>query len=125
MASQGEQAQAQAQSLAPATANTSAEPMQTTTIPTTTTQQVITLADGPGTSSLANGHDERPVVEIYTGLITLSEENASKLRTQIEFYFSESNVPRDRYFRERIEEGSGMVEVAIISSFRNIRKIFE
>ena len=42
---------------------------------------------------------------------------------QFEFYFSDSNLPKDKFFRTLVEEGpDSMVDISIISTFSKLRK---
>ncbi|CAA3028520.1 la 1 [Olea europaea subsp. europaea] len=53
---------------------------------------------------------------------TLDEETAKKVIRQVEFYFSDSNLPRDKFLRNTINESDdGMVSLALICSFSRMR----
>ncbi|XP_039024059.1 la protein 1-like [Hibiscus syriacus] len=53
---------------------------------------------------------------------SLSEDTAKAVLRQVEFYFSDSNVPRDHFLRKKISENDdGMVSLALICSFSKMR----
>nr|XP_043640235.1 la protein 1 [Erigeron canadensis] len=52
----------------------------------------------------------------------LDEETVQKIIRQVEFYFSDSNIPRDTFLRNAITESEdGMVSLALICSFSRMR----
>ncbi|XP_028781215.1 la protein 1 [Neltuma alba] len=54
---------------------------------------------------------------------SLDEEAAQKVIRQVEFYFSDSNLPRDNFLKKCIGESEdGMVSLALICSFTRMRK---
>ncbi|KAK4277018.1 hypothetical protein QN277_015088 [Acacia crassicarpa] len=54
---------------------------------------------------------------------SLDEETAKKVIRQVEFYFSDSNLPRDNFLKKCIDEsGDGLVRLALICSFTRMRK---
>ncbi|XP_065869445.1 la protein 2 [Euphorbia lathyris] len=55
---------------------------------------------------------------------SFDEETAEKILHQVEFYFSDSNLPRDDFLMERVSQSNdGMVSLALICSFSRIRAI--
>lgn len=53
---------------------------------------------------------------------SLGEETAKKVHRQVEFYFSDSNLPRDNFLKKTISESEdGMVSLALICSFTRMR----
>ncbi|KAL6501961.1 hypothetical protein OROGR_027094 [Orobanche gracilis] len=53
---------------------------------------------------------------------SLDEETAKKVIRQVEFYFSDSNLPRDKFLKKTIDEtDDGLVSLALISSFSRMR----
>ncbi|XAR70877.1 hypothetical protein NMG60_11027912 [Bertholletia excelsa] len=53
---------------------------------------------------------------------SLDEETSKKVIRQVEFYFSDSNLPRDTFLRKAISENEdGMVNLALICSFSRMR----
>ncbi|KAL9226817.1 hypothetical protein vseg_002586 [Gypsophila vaccaria] len=53
---------------------------------------------------------------------SLDEETVKKVIRQVEFYFSDSNLPRDNFLRTTISENEdGMVSLALICSFSRMR----
>ncbi|KAI9106598.1 hypothetical protein K1719_022126 [Acacia pycnantha] len=54
---------------------------------------------------------------------SLDEETAQKVTRQVEFYFSDSNLPRDKFLKKCIADSEdGMVSLALICSFTRMRK---
>ncbi|KAK4761676.1 hypothetical protein SAY87_029560 [Trapa incisa] len=52
----------------------------------------------------------------------LDEETSKKVLRQVEFYFSDSNLPRDKFLKNSINESEdGMVSLALICSFSRMR----
>ncbi|XP_062020533.1 la protein 1 [Rosa rugosa] len=55
-------------------------------------------------------------------MASLSEETAKKVLRQVEFYFSDSNLPRDDFLKKSISESEdGMISLALICSFSRMR----
>ncbi|KAK9273502.1 hypothetical protein L1049_018312 [Liquidambar formosana] len=53
---------------------------------------------------------------------SLDEETVKKVIRQVEFYFSDSNLPRDNFLKKSISESEdGMVSLALICSFSRMR----
>ncbi|KAK9148771.1 hypothetical protein Scep_007528 [Stephania cephalantha] len=53
---------------------------------------------------------------------SLDEETAKKVLRQVEFYFSDSNLPRDKFLMKTIEESEdGLVSLALICSFARMK----
>ncbi|KAI5394203.1 la protein 1 [Lathyrus oleraceus] len=54
---------------------------------------------------------------------SLDDETTKKVIRQVEFYFSDSNLPRDDFLRKTVSESEdGMVSLALICSFNRMRK---
>lgn len=52
----------------------------------------------------------------------LDQETTSKVLRQVEFYFSDSNLPRDKFLKKTIQESEDeMVSVSLICSFQRMR----
>lgn len=52
----------------------------------------------------------------------LNEEQKKKILRQVEFYFSDSNLPRDKFLRTSVEESNdGLVGLPLICSFARMR----
>ncbi|TVU29312.1 hypothetical protein EJB05_20875 [Eragrostis curvula] len=52
----------------------------------------------------------------------LDEAKAKSVLRQVEFYFSDSNLPRDRFLRETVEQSDdGLVSLALICSFSRMK----
>ncbi|PKU81457.1 la protein 1 [Dendrobium catenatum] len=55
--------------------------------------------------------------------VTLDDEKTKNVIRQVEFYFSDSNLPRDKFLRTTVEESEdGLVSLALICSFSRMRK---
>uniref|UniRef100_A0A7N0T5L9 HTH La-type RNA-binding domain-containing protein n=1 Tax=Kalanchoe fedtschenkoi TaxID=63787 RepID=A0A7N0T5L9_KALFE len=53
---------------------------------------------------------------------SLDEETTKKVIRQVEFYFSDSNLPRDNFLKNTLAESEdGMVSLALICSFSRMR----
>lgn len=53
---------------------------------------------------------------------SLGEDTAKAVLRQVEFYFSDSNIPRDDFLRKKISESEdGLVSLALICSFSKMR----
>jgi lupus La protein len=51
------------------------------------------------------------------------EDMASSIGKQVEFYFSDSNLPRDKFLSQRIRESQdGWIDLALIASFNRIKR---
>lgn len=52
----------------------------------------------------------------------LDEESKQKVKLQVEFYFSDSNLPRDKFLRETVSaDPDGFVDIALIITFSRLR----
>lgn len=52
----------------------------------------------------------------------LDEAKAKNILRQVEFYFSDSNIPRDKFLREMVEQSDdGLVSLALICSFSRMK----
>ncbi|XP_024023853.1 la protein 1 [Morus notabilis] len=57
---------------------------------------------------------------------SLDEETSKKVLRQVEFYFSDSNLPRDNFLKKSINESEdGMVSLALICSFARMRNYLD
>ncbi|KAJ4958879.1 hypothetical protein NE237_025990 [Protea cynaroides] len=55
-------------------------------------------------------------------IVSLDEETTKKVLRQVEFYFSDSNLPRDNFLQKSISDSEdGMVSLALICSFSRMR----
>ncbi|KAG8656396.1 hypothetical protein MANES_04G129200v8 [Manihot esculenta] len=55
-------------------------------------------------------------------MASLDEETAKKLLHQVEFYFSDSNLPRDDFLMKKVSQSKdSMVSLALICSFSRVR----
>ncbi|KAJ1279922.1 hypothetical protein BS78_04G192300 [Paspalum vaginatum] len=53
---------------------------------------------------------------------SLDEAKAKSVLRQVEFYFSDSNLPRDKFLRETVEQSDdGLVSLALICSFSRMK----
>ncbi|KAL1337828.1 hypothetical protein HN51_032525 [Arachis hypogaea] len=54
---------------------------------------------------------------------SLDEQTSKKVIRQVEFYFSDSNLPTDNFMRKTVSESEdGMVSLALLCSFNRMRK---
>lgn len=54
----------------------------------------------------------------------LNDVTKVKLVNQIEFYFSDSNLPRDKFLRETVEnDPEGFVDIALLVTFTRVRSL--
>eukprot|EP00456_Euglypha_rotunda_P007909 TRINITY_DN11465_c0_g1_i10.p1 TRINITY_DN11465_c0_g1~~TRINITY_DN11465_c0_g1_i10.p1 ORF type:complete len:128 (+),score=16.74 TRINITY_DN11465_c0_g1_i10:117-500(+) len=63
---------------------------------------------------------------ITTTTTTLSASDqkiADKVLKQVEFYFSDSNLPKDKYLRGLAQAGDGWVPIATIATFKRMRQL--
>lgn len=51
--------------------------------------------------------------------------DTTKILKQVEFYFSDSNLPRDKFLKEEISKNNGGVAVSTIASFARIKALTE
>ncbi|MAD20226.1 MAG: hypothetical protein CMJ52_08595 [Planctomycetaceae bacterium] len=60
------------------------------------------------------------------GEVVLDENTSLYIRRQVEFYFSDSNLPRDAFLRGKVEENEEKkVEIAVLASFSKLRAIYK
>jgi hypothetical protein len=55
----------------------------------------------------------------------LSTELRSQLQMQLAYYFSESNLRRDRFLRSQMDGATGSVPIALIAGFPKVRALCE
>ena len=54
----------------------------------------------------------------------LDDDARSKVRAQMEFYFSDSNLPRDKFLRETVEaDPEGFVDISLLATFSRMRAL--
>ena len=54
----------------------------------------------------------------------LDDNAQSKVRAQMEFYFSDSNLPRDKFLRETVEaDPEGFVDISLLATFSRMRAL--
>ncbi|CAI5487461.1 unnamed protein product [Closterium sp. Naga37s-1] len=46
----------------------------------------------------------------------------AEILRQVEYYLSDSNLPRDRFMQEKLQEGNGFVPLALLCTFSRMRK---
>eukprot|EP00029_Vermamoeba_vermiformis_P009980 TRINITY_DN514_c0_g2_i1.p1 TRINITY_DN514_c0_g2~~TRINITY_DN514_c0_g2_i1.p1 ORF type:complete len:333 (+),score=140.51 TRINITY_DN514_c0_g2_i1:37-999(+) len=54
---------------------------------------------------------------------TLTEEQTQALKKQIEFYFSDSNYPRDKFMRTTAAENNGQIPIEVLLKFNKLKEI--
>ncbi|GBG82362.1 hypothetical protein CBR_g34646 [Chara braunii] len=65
-------------------------------------------------AAAASGAMDGPITKI-------DEELAPSVLRQVEYYFSDSNLPRDKFLKEKVEEGGGVVSISLICTFSRMR----
>jgi lupus La protein len=55
--------------------------------------------------------------------VNTDSTEAKKLKQQIEFYFSDSNFPRDKFLRNKAAENDGWVPIEVIATFNKVKQI--
>jgi len=53
----------------------------------------------------------------------LSTDLAQKIKKQLEFYFSDSNYPRDLFLRSQAAENAGYIPIAVFKTFNRIKAL--
>ncbi|XP_024006234.1 la protein 2 isoform X2 [Eutrema salsugineum] len=57
-------------------------------------------------------------------MASFNDETANKLITQVEFYFSDSNLPRDDFLRKEVTKSKdGLVSLPLVCSFSRMRNL--
>merc|ERR1719183_824900 len=60
----------------------------------------------------------------YRDFVAFDEPLERKLLRQIEFYFSDSNLPRDKFLRETVEaDPERYVDIALLLTFSRLRTL--
>ncbi|KAK3158424.1 hypothetical protein QOZ80_2AG0137070 [Eleusine coracana subsp. coracana] len=63
-----------------------------------------------------------PAAAAAAAAAPLDEAKAKSVLRQVEFYFSDSNLPRDKFLRETVEQSDdGLVSLALICSFSRMK----
>ncbi|KAL4442520.1 hypothetical protein ABPG77_005104 [Micractinium sp. CCAP 211/92] len=58
--------------------------------------------------------------------MVLDAVTKDRLRQQIEFYFSDSNLPRDKFLQEKVAaDADGYVDIALLSIFQRVRGLLK
>lgn len=50
---------------------------------------------------------------------------SAKILKQVEFYFSDANLPRDRFLQEKIKENDGWIQLSLLTSFSRLKALSE
>lgn len=59
-----------------------------------------------------------------TTTTTITNDSASKILKQVEFYFSDANLPRDRFLQEELKKNAeGWIALSVISSFKRMQAL--
>jgi len=48
-----------------------------------------------------------------------------KILKQVEFYFGDANLPRDKFLQEKVKENDGWVELSVLASFSRMKALSE
>ncbi|XAR72460.1 hypothetical protein NMG60_11019102 [Bertholletia excelsa] len=54
---------------------------------------------------------------------TLTDDLRDKIIKQVEYYFSDENLPTDKFLMKHVTKNEGFVPIAIIASFRKMKKL--
>lgn len=54
---------------------------------------------------------------------TEATEVESKVLKQCEFYFSDSNLPKDKFLRKTVKEGKGWVDLKVLATFNRLKEL--
>lgn len=49
----------------------------------------------------------------------------AKILKQVEFYFGDANLPRDKFLQEKIKENDGWVQLSVLASFTRMKSLSE
>ena len=56
--------------------------------------------------------------------VSLSTEDLGKIKKQIEFYFSDSNYPKDKFLQEKAKENEeGFIPLEVLTNFNRLKSI--
>jgi len=75
------------------------------------------------TANPAEIKDEKDKTEATTTTITVPPELISSLSSQLEYYFSPTNLRRDTYLRTIMGLNSGYVPTTVLATFANVNRI--
>lgn len=54
-----------------------------------------------------------------------SDALLAKILKQVEFYFGDANLPRDKFLQEKIKENDGWVDLSVLASFSRMKALSE
>ncbi|CAI5979589.1 unnamed protein product [Closterium sp. NIES-64] len=79
---------------------------------------------GAGAESKAGegGADKGEAGEGEKKTAAFSAATRAEILRQVEYYLSDSNLPRDRFMQEKLQEGNGFVPLALLCTFSRMRK---
>lgn len=61
-----------------------------------------------------------------TDKLQLDDAAKQKIKSQVEFYFSDSNLPRDAFLLERVtNDAEGFVDLATVCAFKRMRALLD
>lgn len=53
----------------------------------------------------------------------MTDDLDSKIRRQIEYYFGDINLPRDKFLQEKIKEDDGWVSLDVLLTFKRLASL--
>ncbi|KAL3220610.1 hypothetical protein MRX96_050345 [Rhipicephalus microplus] len=59
------------------------------------------------------------------GCAVLNDEIREKIVKQLEYYFGDLNLTRDKFLREKIKSGFGWVDIDVLLTFKKLRSLTE
>lgn len=65
------------------------------------------------------------VAEETSTVAATTPELLAKILKQIEFYFGDANLPRDKFLQEKIKENDGWVQIAVLATFSRMKSLSE
>ncbi|CAI5500784.1 unnamed protein product [Closterium sp. Naga37s-1] len=84
----------------------------------------VAAVAGAGAESKAGegGADKGEAGEGEKKTAAFSPATRAEILRQVEYYLSDSNLPRDRFMQEKLQEGNGFVPLALLCTFSRMRK---
>lgn len=94
--------------------------------PAVTAEPIIAEAASAVTATEVDALVDAKAADATPSEPILTEEMASKILRQVEFYFSVSNLPRDKFLREEMaKDPEEYVDLTLICSFSRMRQVLK
>ncbi|GLJ07369.1 hypothetical protein SUGI_0065470 [Cryptomeria japonica] len=82
----------------------------------------VDLTTSPSVQLVEQQHETEPTVASTSK--TLTDELRQKVVKQVEFYFSDANLPTDKYLMKFVKKDpDGFVPISVVASFRKIKNL--